>query len=168
MGNKSQRAEIASLIANMRQGGDRRSDQSANLPLETTTAEAAAMLNVSERLVKTALHIEKHLYAGHWPIWCVVDEKGRVLLCRQAEAEARKETARIANMPNHRPTDKGANLHSSAEAAQELKETELAKGTAGQGRPSLGGHVVLPPKEDTAPTLSEIGITKQQSSEVIL
>jgi hypothetical protein len=45
-----------------------------------------------------------------------------------------------------------------------LKETELAKGTAGQGRPSLGGHDNLLPK-DAAPKLSEIGITKQQSSD---
>jgi len=39
----------------------------------------------------SGLHIERHLYANHWPIWCVVDESDRVILCRQTEAEARKE-----------------------------------------------------------------------------
>jgi len=46
-----------------------------------------------------------------------------------------------------------------------LKETELAKGTRGNIQEVTGGATMLPP-EDTAPTLSEIGITKRQSSEV--
>lgn len=39
---------------------------------------------------ESALRIEEHLYAGHWPIWCVVDGD-RVLMCRETEKEARKE-----------------------------------------------------------------------------
>jgi len=33
------------------------------------------------------LKVVQRQYAGHWPIWCVVDD-GRVLLCRQTEKEA--------------------------------------------------------------------------------
>ncbi|KKN36153.1 hypothetical protein LCGC14_0776360 [marine sediment metagenome] len=46
-----------------------------------------------------------------------------------------------------------------------LAETEKNRGTAGQakGRDSSGGPVVLPPEDDT-PTLSDLGITKMQSS----
>jgi len=85
---------------------------------------------------ESALHIEKRLYAGHWPVWAVY-QGDQCLAVRKTEKEA----------------------------GEMLKETELAKGTAGQGRPILGGNIVAPPK-DTAPTLSEIGITKRQSSEV--
>ena len=45
-----------------------------------------------------------------------------------------------------------------------LLDTERAKGTAGTGRPTLGGHKALPPKSD-APTLAELGITKNESAE---
>lgn len=44
-----------------------------------------------------------------------------------------------------------------------LAETERAKGTRLAGR-DIGGHVVLPPRDD-APTLSELGLTKRDSSE---
>ena len=44
-----------------------------------------------------------------------------------------------------------------------LKATERAKGTAGTGRPKLGGRTGVPPKNDT-PTLSDLGVTKDQSS----
>lgn len=59
----SQRAMVASKIANMRHGGDRGGNQhgvrqEANLPVATTNAQAAQMLNVSERSVKTAKQIE--------------------------------------------------------------------------------------------------------------
>jgi hypothetical protein len=45
------------------------------------------------------------------------------------------------------------------------KETVgLNKGTAGQGRPSLGGSSEEPPKKDDRPTLAEAGIPKSLSS----
>jgi hypothetical protein len=47
-------------------------------------------------------------------------------------------------------------------AGQLLKETEKAKGSAGQGRPKKGGSAKTPPKK--APTLADIGVTKTQSS----
>jgi hypothetical protein len=49
----SQRAMIAAKLATIGHGGDRRSDQAANLPVETQ-AEAAERLNVSERSVRDA------------------------------------------------------------------------------------------------------------------
>lgn len=53
---ESQRAMVAAELANMRHGGNRK-DQAANLPLDRTQAEAAEMLNVSGRSVRTAKHV---------------------------------------------------------------------------------------------------------------
>jgi len=55
--NESQRAIVAARLANMQHGGDRKSDQSANLPLDITQPEAAAMLNISSRSLRTAKQI---------------------------------------------------------------------------------------------------------------
>lgn len=54
---ESQRAAVAAKLANMKRGGDRKSDQTANLQddrASITQAQAAQMLNVSERSVATA------------------------------------------------------------------------------------------------------------------
>jgi hypothetical protein len=46
-----------------------------------------------------------------------------------------------------------------------LKEMPKAKGTAGAGRPSLGGAREEPPKTEDAPaTLADMGISKKQSA----
>ncbi|MGF1629149.1 MAG: hypothetical protein ACFCUT_06730 [Kiloniellaceae bacterium] len=48
--DEGQRAMIAARLVNVRHGGDRKSDQAANLPVDAvTTPCAAAMLNVGER-----------------------------------------------------------------------------------------------------------------------
>lgn len=53
--DESQRALVAKRIATLSHGGDRRSDQAASLPVETVTqAEAAELLNVSERSIRSA------------------------------------------------------------------------------------------------------------------
>jgi hypothetical protein len=57
--NESQRATIAAKIANLAHGGDRKSDQAANLPV-LTQAAAAEMLNVSARSVRTARKVLEH------------------------------------------------------------------------------------------------------------
>jgi len=57
--NESQRAVVASRLANMKHGGDRKSDQVANLPLDISQHEAAEMLNVSERMIRTVKTIER-------------------------------------------------------------------------------------------------------------
>jgi hypothetical protein len=44
-----------------------------------------------------------------------------------------------------------------------LREMPKATGTAGQGRPALGGTITEPPK-DNSPTLAELGIDKKLSS----
>ena len=44
---------IGAAVANMPHGGDRRSDQAANLPV-VTQDEAAILLNVSTRLIRHA------------------------------------------------------------------------------------------------------------------
>lgn len=54
---ESQRAAVAAKLANMGHGGDRKSDQAANLPDDpapVSQAQAAELLNVSERSVRTA------------------------------------------------------------------------------------------------------------------
>ncbi len=57
---ESQRGVVASKLANLGHGGDRRADQAANLPLEppvpppVSQARAAELLNVSERTVRAA------------------------------------------------------------------------------------------------------------------
>lgn len=56
---ESQRAMVASKLAKLTHGGDRRSDQAANLPVGPTQARAAEMLNVSERAVRTAKTVQE-------------------------------------------------------------------------------------------------------------
>jgi ParB-like chromosome segregation protein Spo0J len=51
---ESQRAMVAAKIANMERGGDRKSDQSANLRNDISQTNAAALLNVSRRSVQDA------------------------------------------------------------------------------------------------------------------
>lgn len=62
--DEGQRGMVAAKLANLGHGGDRRSDQEANLPLETapapvSVAQAAELLNVSERTVKTARAVQR-------------------------------------------------------------------------------------------------------------
>jgi ParB-like chromosome segregation protein Spo0J len=56
--SESQRALLAAQIADLAHGGNRKLDQPANLP-GPTQAEAAEMLNVSERSVRTARKVLK-------------------------------------------------------------------------------------------------------------
>src|ERR1019366_7913877 len=59
--NESQRALVASKLAALSHGGDRRSHQAANLQLEIPKASvAAAMLNVSERSLASAAVVRKN------------------------------------------------------------------------------------------------------------
>jgi N6-adenosine-specific RNA methylase IME4/ParB-like chromosome segregation protein Spo0J len=57
--NESQRAMVAARIANMQHGGDRRSNQAANLPLDFSQDAAATLLNVSERLLRSAKMVQQ-------------------------------------------------------------------------------------------------------------
>lgn len=58
---ESQRAMAAAKIATATHGGDRKSDQAANLPLDiphVSQAKAAELLNVSERTVRAAKAVQ--------------------------------------------------------------------------------------------------------------
>jgi N6-adenosine-specific RNA methylase IME4 len=58
--NESQRAMIGAKLANISHGGDRKSDQVANLPLDKITQpQAAKLLNVSDRIIRDAKVILK-------------------------------------------------------------------------------------------------------------
>ena len=57
--NESQRAMVAAKLANVDHGGDRKTDQAANLQVDRTSrAESAQMLNVSERSVNSAKKVQ--------------------------------------------------------------------------------------------------------------
>lgn len=53
--NESQRAMVGSKIAKLKHGGDRKSDQAANLPV--SQSKAAEAMNVGERSVRDAKHV---------------------------------------------------------------------------------------------------------------
>ena len=56
--SESQRSVVAGKLANLSHGGDRKSDQAANLQLDPVTqADAAGMLNVSPRSVASAVKV---------------------------------------------------------------------------------------------------------------
>ena len=59
--NSSQRAMVAAELANMKHGGDRKSDQAALLQFDISVEDAAKLLNVSVRSVSSAKEVkEKH------------------------------------------------------------------------------------------------------------
>jgi N6-adenosine-specific RNA methylase IME4 len=57
--NESQRAMVAAKLANMPHGGDRNSDQAANLPL-VSQSTAADLLNVSDRSIRSAKTVQEN------------------------------------------------------------------------------------------------------------
>jgi hypothetical protein len=60
MNLKRRHAMVAAKLANMTDGGDRKSLQAANWPLEVTQEAAAALLNVGERSVRRAVEVHDH------------------------------------------------------------------------------------------------------------
>jgi N6-adenosine-specific RNA methylase IME4 len=73
--DESQRAMIAAKLPGLSHGGDRRSDQAANLPLVSQSSKAR-LLNVSERSVRAAVAVRAHaipaivaaVEQGHMPV----------------------------------------------------------------------------------------------------
>lgn len=57
--SEGQRAWAAAQIANLSHGGDRKSDQAANLPV-VSQAKAAELMNVSDRTVRNASVVRDH------------------------------------------------------------------------------------------------------------
>lgn len=94
---ESQRALVAARIANIPQGGDRKSDdyQTANLQFDSVIrAEAADLLNVSERSVNAA----KKVLDGGAPALVAAVEHGGIAVSAAAE---------IATLPKKDPPDEG-------------------------------------------------------------
>jgi N6-adenosine-specific RNA methylase IME4 len=74
--DESQRAMVAARLANIGHGGDRKSDQAANLPLEApiqqvSQAQAAQLTNVGERSVRSA---RKVIESGDEDLAAAVDQ----------------------------------------------------------------------------------------------
>ncbi|GMV60755.1 MAG: hypothetical protein AMXMBFR72_38410 [Betaproteobacteria bacterium] len=57
--DESQRALVGKRLSSMSHGGDRRSDQAANLPV-VTQSEAARLMSVSERSIRSAGQVLDH------------------------------------------------------------------------------------------------------------
>ena len=87
---------IAAKIANMSHGGDRRSDQDANLHLETSRAEAAQLTNVSTRSVATAKEVLDH--GDEETIERVRDGKESVHKAAAKTKAARRDKQLVAQM----------------------------------------------------------------------
>lgn len=79
------------------------------------------------------------------------------------QAEAMQIYARQAKDPQLIQYATEIRLRSERRCGQLLKEMTKNVGTAGMGRPSLGGSTALPPKDET-PKLSDSNISKTQSS----
>lgn len=99
---ESQRAAVAAKLANMKRGGDRKSDQTANLQDDrapVTQAQAAQMLNVSERSVATA----KKVIDNAAPELIQAVEDGEVSVSAAADVSAlpqEEQAAAVAGGPD--------------------------------------------------------------------
>jgi N6-adenosine-specific RNA methylase IME4 len=135
--SESQRAMLAAKLANLGHGGDRRStDQAANLPLEISQSKAAAILQVSERSVRSAK---------------VVQAKGGKALARAVEkgklsvSEAANAATSLDQEGQHRVAELA--IAGDAKAARTLvkqgtRQAQMAK----LGTPPAPGNLALPAK----------------------
>ena len=97
--NESQRAAVAARVANIQHGGDRRSDQAADLPL-VSQAEAARLLKVSERTVRSAKKVLDH----GTPELIEAVERGEMSVSRAADLA-------VAAAPRQAAPDRKRELH---------------------------------------------------------
>jgi ParB-like chromosome segregation protein Spo0J len=125
----SQRAMIAAELAKMPHGGDRRSDQAANLPLETQ-ASAAALLNVSDRSVRDAATV----LANGKPREVAAVKAGEAAVATTAkeirEREQAKEIRQAAKEDPDRFGDLVAELDDDGKVAAIHKELKKRQGKA--------------------------------------
>ena len=113
--NESQRAMVAAKLATFKHGGDRVSEQGANLHLATN--EAGALLNVSERSVKSA----KKVRAEGTPELIAAVEKGSIAV------------SQVRECPTHPPSFRGPSSRGSRPERPPQKRSEL-RGTRGLPR----------------------------------
>ncbi len=122
--NESQRAMVAAKIANMPHGGNRK-NQAAKLPLdqkETSQAEAAKLLNTSERSVRNAKKVEMDAI----PEIVAAVESGKLpvsVAATLADAPPEKQKAVIAK------DDRKAILAASKEIRKEMADQRREKRT---------------------------------------
>ena len=139
--NESQRADIAAKLSTATRGGDRRSNQSANLRFENDTpqvsaAQAAKLLNVSERSVDSARRVRQH---GHEALLAAV-EAGQVSV---------SDAAKVADKPRHVQKAvvdavKNGRAKTAAEAVRRLQPSELPPDTTPTVTDALGIPVPEP------------------------
>lgn len=111
---ESQRAAVAAKLANISHGGDRKSDQAANLPV-VSQSSAAEMLKVSERSVRAAVKV---MHEGDEVLVHAV-ERGDVAV---------SAAAKVAELPKEEQR----------EIVQQGRVKEVAKATRHTGKPKTG------------------------------
>lgn len=96
--NESQRAMVAARLAKMPHGGDRRSDQAANFPLDgISQSKAADLLSVGERSVRSAKQV---LTAGIPELAQAVD-RGEIPVSRASKIAGESETGQRQRLADH-------------------------------------------------------------------
>ncbi|HUY37092.1 MAG TPA: hypothetical protein VMV69_30535 [Pirellulales bacterium] len=120
--NESQRADIAAKLSTLTRGGDRRGDQSANLRFENDTpevsiAQAAELLNVSERSVDFARRVRQR---GHEALLAAV-EAGQVSVSDAAKVAEKPKDIQQAAVD----AVKDGRAKTAAEAARRLQPSGL-------------------------------------------
>lgn len=114
--NESQRAAVAAKLANLAHGGDRKSNQAANLPVDSVSqAKAAEMLNVSERTVRAAAKV---IHEGDESLVKAV-ERGDVAV---------SSAAKVAQLPKEEQR----------EIVEQGRAKEVAKAARQVGKPKTG------------------------------
>lgn len=88
---ESQRSMVAAKLAKLAHGGDRISEQAASLPIAPTQAQAAELLNVAERSVRTAKKVERQ----GAPELIEAVEQGRVSVSAAADVAELSEPEQV-------------------------------------------------------------------------
>lgn len=118
--SESQRAMVAKRLETMKHGGDRKSDQDANLHLDR--AKAAALLNVSPRSVATAAKVLDH----GAPELVKAVETGKVSVSAAAELVSlpQEEQAEVVAKGDDEAKRKAAELRQQKNAERKAQQAE--------------------------------------------
>lgn len=142
--SESQRGMVAARVAGYSHGGDRASEQAANLPL-ATQAEAAALLNVSPRTVRAAKKVQQQ---GGPELAALVDAGEVAVSTAAAVAEEVKEKAAGVSRKEARSIfdaaakKRKADLADAAALQRDLqKQHQLAQKFKETAEPSVIAHV---------------------------
>lgn len=138
--NESQRAMVAARIATLRHGGDRRSDQAANLPVETQH-EAADMLSVGDRSVRSARKVQEHAA----PEVAALVDAGKLAVSAAAQlvgrpVEEQREIAARVQSGQSKNARAAVNAVEKERARREAEEAERQRIEAAQVRAAAGAE----------------------------